>query len=186
MYEDEIVRFGEALKFNMIGEAADIIKSTFEDLYYDTLLNERNDQFPNNFWAHLKTALIQHFHSIANEYNFKMDLNFFNNRFSSVQWYHNDIMVYPLNGIIKPIHDNITSKRNPIPATLRHEVFKRDDYRCLECGATNINSTLEVDHIIPVAQDGTDEFNNLQTLCIACNRAKSNRTWKGGQHNGMD
>ncbi len=80
---------------------------------------------------------------------------------------------------------NITNakpkKRDPIESRLRHEVFKRDNYKCLECGKTNKNTTLHVDHIIPVAQNGTDELDNLQTLCQACNLAKSNRAFKGGK-----
>lgn len=72
-------------------------------------------------------------------------------------------------------------RRNPITPALRHEVFKRDNYRCLECGATNKNTRLHVDHIIPVSQGGSDEFDNLQTLCEECNLAKGNRAWKGGE-----
>lgn len=71
-------------------------------------------------------------------------------------------------------------KRNPLTKSIRHEVFKRDGYRCLECGATNKETRLHIDHIIPVAQGGSDELSNLQTLCRDCNLAKSNRAWKGG------
>ena len=71
-------------------------------------------------------------------------------------------------------------KRKPLTRSIRHEVFKRDNYRCVECGATNKDTRLHVDHIIPVAQGGTDELDNLQTLCEACNLSKSNRAWKGG------
>ena len=74
--------------------------------------------------------------------------------------------------------------RDPIESRLRHEVFKRDDYRCLECGKTKTETTLHVDHIIPVSQGGTDELENLQTLCQACNLAKTNRAWKAGDNNG--
>ena len=73
------------------------------------------------------------------------------------------------------------SRREPIPARLRHEVFRRDGYRCRECGATNKETTLHVDHILPVSQGGTNEISNLQTLCQKCNLAKSNRHWKGPQ-----
>jgi len=71
------------------------------------------------------------------------------------------------------------SKRNPLDSRLRHEVFKRDGYKCLECGATNKEKTLHCDHIISVAQGGTDEMDNLQTLCDDCNLAKSDKCWKG-------
>lgn len=72
-------------------------------------------------------------------------------------------------------------KRTPFTKSIRHEVFKRDDYRCVECGATNQDVRLHVDHIIPVSQGGSDELDNLQTLCEDCNLAKSNRAWKGGK-----
>ena len=70
---------------------------------------------------------------------------------------------------------NQKTQRNPIPAALRHEVFKRDNYTCQECGASR--RPLEVDHIIPVSQGGTDEMDNLRTLCLRCNRDKNNRKW---------
>ena len=67
--------------------------------------------------------------------------------------------------------------RTPIPGVLRHEVFKRDGYKCVECGAKNNDTTLHIDHKTPIAQGGTDELDNLQTLCGKCNLAKSNRKW---------
>lgn len=73
-------------------------------------------------------------------------------------------------------------KRNPIDSKLRHECFKRDNYRCLECGNTNKESQLHADHIIPVSQGGVDELDNLQTLCEVCNLAKSNKSWDGGKN----
>ena len=71
------------------------------------------------------------------------------------------------------------NKRNPLDSKLRHECFKRDRYKCLECGATNKEKTLHCDHIISVAQGGSDEMDNLQTLCDDCNLAKSDKSWKG-------
>lgn len=70
--------------------------------------------------------------------------------------------------------------RQPIPRKLRHEVFKRDGYRCRECGATNKETRLHVDHIKPVAKGGTNDLSNLQTLCEECNRAKYTDEWIGG------
>ena len=71
-------------------------------------------------------------------------------------------------------------KRQFISKGIRHEVFQRDNYRCLECGATPDISPLEIDHIIPVSRGGTDEMSNLQTLCYTCNREKSDLIFKGG------
>lgn len=65
-------------------------------------------------------------------------------------------------------------KRTRIPRGLRHEVFKRDNYTCVECGARKEDgATLHVDHKIPVSKGGTDELDNLQTLCSDCNLNKS-------------
>lgn len=66
----------------------------------------------------------------------------------------------------------------PIDSRLRHECFKRDNYKCVECGRTKNDSILHADHIISVSQGGTDELDNLQTLCDTCNFNKSNKCWK--------
>ena len=65
-------------------------------------------------------------------------------------------------------------QRTRIPRGMRHEVFKRDNYTCVECGARKSDgATLHVDHKIPVSKGGTDELDNLQTLCSDCNLNKS-------------
>ena len=79
---------------------------------------------------------------------------------------------------------NNIKKRNPLDLKLRHEVFKRDGYKCVECGAINKEKMLHCDHIISVAQGGTDEMDNLQTLCDDCNLAKSDKCWKGDLNKG--
>lgn len=73
--------------------------------------------------------------------------------------------------------------RQPIPRKLRHEVFKRDGYRCRECGASKDETSLEIDHILPVAKGGTNDIDNLQTLCRECNRMKHTDEWVGGEDN---
>lgn len=48
--------------------------------------------------------------------------------------------------------------------------------QCVKCGASpkkNSEVTLEVDHIIPVAEGGTNDPKNLQTLCWSCNQGKT-------------
>ena len=65
-------------------------------------------------------------------------------------------------------------RRTGVPRGLRKEVFKRDNYTCVECGARKSDgATLHVDHKIPVSKGGTDELDNLQTLCSDCNLNKS-------------
>lgn len=55
----------------------------------------------------------------------------------------------------------------------RFAVFKRDEFTCQYCGATPPNAVLEVDHIEPVAEGGSDDESNLVTACFPCNRGKA-------------
>ncbi len=67
--------------------------------------------------------------------------------------------------------------RGPISPKLRAAVLKRDQCRCVKCGADpkrDKSVRLEVDHIIPASKKGQAAMENLQTLCFECNRGKSN------------
>ena len=57
----------------------------------------------------------------------------------------------------------------------RQEIINRDK-KCLKCGSVD---ELTVDHIIPLSKGGTNIPENLQTLCISCNRRKGNHIWHG-------
>lgn len=54
----------------------------------------------------------------------------------------------------------------------RAAVFQRDGYKCQMCGRL-IGESPQCDHIIPIAQGGTDDEDNLQTLCIECHAGKT-------------
>lgn len=75
----------------------------------------------------------------------------------------------------------LTPKRLPTQArarswiTLRFTIMQRDGFRCLLCGVAakdDPDVRLEVDHIIPRSRGGTNDPENLWTLCHACNRGK--------------
>lgn len=61
----------------------------------------------------------------------------------------------------------------PISVRTRFEVFKRDQFTCLYCGRTSPDVVLEVDHIVPVCEGGSDDVINLTTSCWDCNRGKA-------------
>lgn len=65
--------------------------------------------------------------------------------------------------------------RVALPLKIRWDVLKRDDYRCLKCGARPPDVELEVDHIVPVSGGGTNDLANLRTLCRPCNQGKKDR-----------
>jgi hypothetical protein len=63
--------------------------------------------------------------------------------------------------------------RTPISKKTRFDVFKRDAFQCVYCGAHPSETVLlEVDHIHPVVEGGTNDIDNLVTACWDCNRGK--------------
>ena len=55
---------------------------------------------------------------------------------------------------------------------LRFAVLERDGFTCHYCGRAAPSVPLEVDHIIPASQGGTDRMENLVTACWSCNRGR--------------
>ena len=54
---------------------------------------------------------------------------------------------------------------------LRREVIIRDGYACQDCGAEGGrkgSAQLEVHHITPLSEGGSDDKENLETLCSDC------------------
>lgn len=71
-----------------------------------------------------------------------------------------------------------TNGRSPLSPRLRMDVFIRDRFTCRLCGAVGGPSSsvqLEADHVVPVARGGTNDPENLQTLCKPCNQGKVDR-----------
>ncbi len=62
--------------------------------------------------------------------------------------------------------------RAPISSGKRKRVMERDEYRCRHC-KTHIDLT--IDHILAVANGGTDDEDNLQVLCRPCNCRKGTK-----------
>ena len=70
-------------------------------------------------------------------------------------------------------------RRKALPDRLRAEVFRRDAYRCVDCGSTAKDGTeLHAHHIIPVSKGGKNELSNLATNCDRCNLGKSDKILK--------
>jgi len=65
------------------------------------------------------------------------------------------------------------AKRKSTSKRLRFEIFKRDGFRCVYCGATPVQSPLHMDHVVACANGGTNEPANLVTSCADCNGGKS-------------
>ena len=62
---------------------------------------------------------------------------------------------------------------------LRERILKRDNYLCVACGAKGrLTEATDVDHIKAKAHGGTDEEDNLQSLCTPCHREKTAKEGK--------
>lgn len=62
---------------------------------------------------------------------------------------------------------------------VRKKVLIRDSYSCQKCKVEdNTGRTLEIHHIIPVVYGGTDELDNLLTLCRVCHKYAPNNKEK--------
>ena len=60
-----------------------------------------------------------------------------------------------------------------IPASVKIEVFKRDNGKCTKCGS---GDNLHYDHILPYSKGGTSlKADNIQILCARHNLQKSNK-----------
>lgn len=65
--------------------------------------------------------------------------------------------------------------------TIRHNAFKRDDFKCVKCGKKEGDDSiyggsvyLIGDHINPIALGGSEwDLSNIQTLCSDCNKIKT-------------
>jgi len=55
---------------------------------------------------------------------------------------------------------------------VRKAVVLRDGARCRRCSS---ETSLSLDHIIPVVEGGRDQIENLQVLCTPCNSAKGGK-----------
>jgi len=72
---------------------------------------------------------------------------------------------------------------------LRKKTLIRDSFKCVKCGYESLieksgirhydKFELVADHIIPLTLSGIDELENMQTLCLKCNKEKNSKD----QHN---
>lgn len=73
--------------------------------------------------------------------------------------------------IVKAI---IRKNSRQIEEIIKFRVFKRDNFTCQYCGATN--RPLTVDHYLCQELGGATVMENLKTACRPCNKAKANKS----------
>ena len=92
-----------------------------------------------------------------------LNIAFTNNEFVFMR----DIISYAM-----PTQKSRKAERRKMTPKLRYEILSRDNFRCKACGKTAAETTLHVDHIVPVSRGGKTVVDNLQTLCMGCNLGK--------------
>jgi 5-methylcytosine-specific restriction endonuclease McrA len=58
----------------------------------------------------------------------------------------------------------------------RANIYARDAHTCQYCRHVFGTMDLTFDHVVPVAQGGRKDWENIVTCCIGCNRRKGGRT----------
>jgi len=71
--------------------------------------------------------------------------------------------------IASVIYEIRPSNNRYIPKSVRQRVLIRDNYRCVKCSS---QKDLQFDHIVAVANGGSNEEDNVQLLCKRCNLRK--------------
>jgi hypothetical protein len=71
-------------------------------------------------------------------------------------------------------NEEIIVNRKTISEELRDKIYKKCNFKCVECGSTE---DLEIDHIVPFSLGGRTELENLQLLCKKCN-LKKGKKWQ--------
>jgi hypothetical protein len=70
--------------------------------------------------------------------------------------------------------------RLTFPAWVKNALIARERGKCAACSADlllELNGTVHIDHIIPLASGGCNDLVNLQILCDSCNLKKSIGAW---------
>ncbi|MDD5009587.1 MAG: HNH endonuclease [Syntrophorhabdaceae bacterium] len=73
----------------------------------------------------------------------------------------------------RKLKDGVEMNRKQLSQKTRYLVKERDGFRCVLCGANPATGALlEIDHIIPRCDGGSNKLENLRTVCYDCNMGK--------------
>ena len=65
-------------------------------------------------------------------------------------------------------------RRRHIPQHLRVQIAQRQGYKCPICKKP-LSAAWDLDHVVRLADDGSNDADNLQMLCTSCHRTKTSR-----------
>ena len=59
----------------------------------------------------------------------------------------------------------------------KYSIKKVNNFICQECKKKKPSEELEIDHIIPISEGGTNDHSNLHPICLECHKFKTSREW---------
>lgn len=71
-----------------------------------------------------------------------------------------------------------TEKRKKFSQSEREIIYNRSEGRCGICGRFVPYGEFTVDHIVPLAKGGKNDFDNLQCACKSCNQLKGSMDYE--------
>jgi len=74
--------------------------------------------------------------------------------------------------VVPSANSSTSRERKPLSLRKRFFVMRRDQFACVRCGASGVGVRLEIGHRVAVARGGSDDLDNLVTLCFDCNRGQ--------------
>jgi 5-methylcytosine-specific restriction endonuclease McrA len=81
---------------------------------------------------------------------------------------------WPMPSVVRVLHN---FKRDRIRVKFsRLNIYTRDGFKCQFCGQRFDSEDLTFDHVLPRSRGGKTTWENIVTACVACNKAKSDRT----------
>ena len=67
-------------------------------------------------------------------------------------------------------------KQLPKAHTYKPEIYGKQEGKCVGCNYSIPFRNITIDHIVPISKGGTDQKENIQLLCNACNSTKGARS----------
>ena len=131
---------------------------------------------PTNIKFELRT-----FSSYQSSYYDFQTRSYTNKKISSRNFLSHDIIISRISVLQKYNFEmteyqyNCENQRKLMTRDLREKIIERDDGVCQICRKKCSSFELEIDHILPISKGGKTTPSNLQVLCAACNRKKSDK-----------
>ena len=89
---------------------------------------------------------------------------------------HVETSVFDPQLLRNPEIQGIKYQQGPLYRTnLRAAVLQRDGNKCVYCNRSGKRQHLELDHVVPRSNGGTDRYDNLVAACRPCNQKRGNQ-----------